>query len=130
LVVCPSLISTTDRRFSTALVLDLCLSLELELFVPKEKVFKEGSKCDKLYITERGIVLCHGKFYGQPTQAERSVFMRKKDVGDESQEQLSKRKLCWIGLSGMTSADGLHRHTALSLTNTVLLALCCEELVL
>lgn len=41
--------------------LELALSMKIEMVAPMEKIFKEESPIDKLFVIQRGLVGCRGR---------------------------------------------------------------------
>ena len=137
-------------RFPKEIIINLCLAIIPEVYVPGEMIFLEGTVCDRLFITERGVVYSRGKYYGRPGQISpptddddspnsstfRLGFKRKnsskKKVLTKSRSTIggsfSGIRPSWIGLLDMSSSSGVHRHFAVSFTHSVLFTIRRDEL--
>ena len=99
------------------MVVELCISLRPECFVPGERIFKEQTSCDRLFVTERGLVWYQGRVYGRPN---RGHLVRQ---SQNTATILKHPKRHWIGTLDMFSSEGFHRHDAYALTYCVMLSL-------
>mmetsp|Transcript_1304 Transcript_1304/g.3742 ORF Transcript_1304/g.3742 Transcript_1304/m.3742 type:complete len:899 (+) Transcript_1304:106-2802(+) len=104
-------------KFPGDMVVDLYLSMRPEAYVPGEVMVAEGTACDRLLITERGLVWYRGKVFGRPNGRS----------GGEHKGSLAPRGV-WIGTRDMMSQSGLHHYSAYSLTYTVVLSMRREVL--
>jgi hypothetical protein len=111
------------------MVINLSLSIVPEVYIPGEIIFLEGTVCDRLFVVERGVVYSKGRYYGRPRPLEKpSADYKPRELPSVRSLEASPPQPAatlgptarWLGIEDMHSDQGLHKHFAVALTNTVM----------